>query len=65
MLTFSKSEVEKFIHRNKALRYGQAFHAYFKLEKITGADKAFCDKLYNASDDVAKAMIASRIDRTQ
>lgn len=65
MLMFSKSEVEKFRHNNKALRWGQAFHGYFKLERVTGQDKYFCDKLYNASEDVAKAMVASRTDRTQ
>lgn len=63
MLTFSKSMVEKFVHRNKSLRWGQAFHQHFKLHKITGTDKAFCDRLYNASDDTAKAMVASRTDK--
>ena len=65
MLKFSKSEVGKFVHRNKALRWGQAFHQYFKLEKVTGQDKYFCDKLYNADEATAKAMVASRTDHTQ
>lgn len=62
MLTFPKSAVERFRHRNLALRYGQAFHQHMKLEKVVGADKAFCDKLYNADEAIARAMIASRID---
>lgn len=66
MLKFSKSVVDEFRHRNKALRWGQAFHQYMKLEKITNdADKRFCDRLYNAEESVAKAMVQSRIDRTQ
>ena len=62
MLMFPKSRVDKFKHTNKALRYGQQFHHFMKLEKIKGHDKAFCDRLYEASDELAKAMIASRID---
>lgn len=65
MLTFSASEVSKFRHDNKALRYGQAFHNYFKLHKITGADKHFCDKLWQVDEEKAKAMIKSRTDNTQ
>jgi hypothetical protein len=64
MLTFSKSSVDKFVHRNKVLRWGQAFHRQFKLDKVTNPqDKAFCDKLYNADESTAKAMIQSRLDR--
>lgn len=63
MITFSKSEVDSFRHSNKALRYGQAFHQHFKLEKVQGSDKEFCDRLYQAPDDVAKAMVASRTDQ--
>lgn len=65
MLQFSKSEVDKFRHQNKALRWGQAFYKHFKLHKVEGSDKAFCEKLYNASEEVAKAMVASRTDKTQ
>lgn len=65
MITFSKTEVDKFFHKNKHLRYGQEFYHYFKLEKITGEDKPFCDKLYVAEDNDAKSMIASRIDHSQ
>ncbi len=63
---FSKSEVEKFRHNNKALRWGQAFHSFFKLHKVTGADKNFCDKLFVEVDEAkAKNMVASRIDKNQ
>lgn len=68
MLTFQKSAVDQF-HRlyqggkgafingfaMKGLRYGQAFHQWFKLEKITNEEnKAFCDKLYYTDDETAK-----------
>lgn len=63
-LTFPKSLTDRFRHNNKALRYGQAFHRFMRLEKLKfPADKAFCDKLYNADDETAKAMIASRINK--
>lgn len=63
MLTFPKSAVDGFVHRNKSLRWGQAFHQHMKLHKVTGQDKPFCDKLYNADDATAKAMVASRTDK--
>lgn len=63
MLMFSKSLVDGFKHRNKTLRYGQALHQYAKLEKVTGQDKNFCDRLYEADEEKAKSMIASRLDR--
>lgn len=63
MLMFCKSNVDKFQHRNKALRYGQAFHHFMKLKKVTHSqDKEFCDRLYNATDEKAKQMIVSRTD---
>lgn len=66
MLMFSKSEVDRFIHTNKAQRWGQAFHQHMKLGKITGPDKSFCDRLRNESDESkAKNMVASRTDKTQ
>lgn len=66
MLTFSKSEVENFVHRNTSKRWGQAFHQHFKLERVTGQDKSFCDRLYNeTNDERAKAMVISRTDQTQ
>lgn len=67
MLTFSQTQVQEF-HRslyNPALRWGQAFHQYFKLEKIKGADKDWCDKLYYADTQTAKSMVKERTDCTQ
>lgn len=62
MMQISKTTFEKFKHNNKHLRYGQAIHQFLKLEKITGAEKGFCDKLYYEPDDAkAKAMILSRV----
>ena len=65
MITFPSTQIALFKAQkyDKYLRYGQAFHQYMKLEKITNLlDKAFCDKLYNASNEVAKLLIASRTD---
>lgn len=64
MITFQKSRVDEFRHTNKSLRWGQAFYSYMKLHKVTyPQDKEFCDRLYNASDEVAKQMVASRLDK--
>lgn len=67
MLTFSKSEVARFKHGNKALRWGQAFFNHFKLDKVTHPqDKEFCDRLYSEpSDAKARAMVQGRTDQTQ
>lgn len=66
MLTFSASEVKRFVHNNKAKRWGQAFYNHMKLEKVTGQDKGFCDRIYNESDEAkAKNMVASRTDTSQ
>lgn len=78
-IRISKSEIDQFhrMHQNgkgafvqdfklKGLRRGQAFHQYFKLEKITNEeDKKFCDVLYNATDEEANIMIASIMDHGQ
>lgn len=66
-LVFSKSQVETFRHNNnKSLRWGQAFHQHFKLEKVTGLDKGFCDRLYNEPNDQrAKALVQGRTDNSQ
>ena len=65
MITFTKSKVDAFKHLNTHLRWGQAFFGYMKLEKVTNQqDKEFCDRLYNATDEKAKAMVASRLDRS-
>ena len=65
MLTFSKSEVDRIQHTNLALRWGQNFHQKMKLDRVTGPDKNWCDKLYAASDNIAKAMVRQRTDMTQ
>lgn len=63
MITFAKSKVDAFQHHNKHLRWGQAFYGFMKLSKVTNPqDKEFCDRLYNATDDKAKAMVQSRLD---
>ncbi len=64
MLSFTKSCVDTFKHVNKSQRYGQAFYSYMKLDKVCERqDKDFCNRLYNADDAKAKAMIQSRIDQ--
>lgn len=69
MLTFSKSEVDQFnrlFQSGKGLRYGQAFHQHFKLEKVTNEeDVVWADRLYQTDGDIAKAMIAGHTDATQ
>jgi hypothetical protein len=64
MLTFSATEVKNFRKPADGRRWGQAFYDHFKLDKVT-SDRVFCDELYNAPDDVAKAMVSRRIDQTQ
>lgn len=65
MIMFAATKVAKFSHKNLSLRYGQAFHQYMKLEKVTNVeDKRFCDRIYNEiSEEKVKAMITSRIDK--
>lgn len=64
MITFQKSKVDSFVHKNKSLRWGQAFHHFMKLEKVTNPqDKEFCDRIYNADDEKAKQMVMSRLDK--
>lgn len=63
MLTFSKSQVDSFRNTNPHLRWGQAFHQHFKLERCT-QDREFCDKLYQADDETAKKMVEARLDRS-
>ena len=66
MLMFPKSTVDAFRHTNKSKRWGQAFYDYMKLSKVQAAqDKEFCDRLYNADDARAKAMVQSRTDKGQ
>ena len=63
MIMFPATSVANFRRTNLALRYGQEFHQYMKLEKVTDPkDKLFCDRLFNANDKLAKKMITSRTD---
>lgn len=63
MLMFSQSTVNTFVHKDKNLRWGQAFYDFMKLHKITNPeDKIFCDRLYNAEDGEAKHMVMARLD---
>jgi hypothetical protein len=63
MIMFAATKVALFIHTNKALRYGQEFHQYMKLEKVSNPlDKAYCDRIYYAEDSLAKGLIQSRTD---
>ncbi len=66
-ITFTATEVNNFnkTPRNPNLRFGQAFHQYFKLEKISGQDKDWCDKLYNADTATAKKMVEKATDSNQ
>lgn len=69
-ITISKSEIERFcsyrISNRNGLRLGQAFHQYFKLEKITNEeDKIFCDRLYEMDGDEARKAIESITDYGQ
>ncbi len=61
MLTFPRSRVDGFKHTNKHLRWGQAFYQYMQLHKCQ-QDYMFCQRLYNAPDEVAQAMVKERID---
>jgi hypothetical protein len=65
-LTFTSSVIQDFKHENKALRYGQAFYQWMKLEKVVNeVDKRFCGRLYNADELTAKSMIFARTDFSQ
>lgn len=63
LLTFPKSTFDQFRHTNN-LRWGQAFYGFMRLDKCT-QDKVFADRLYSASDEVAKAMVILRLGRNQ
>lgn len=42
-------------------RFGQAFHDFLELEKVT-SNKEWNDRLYSADDDTAKVMVKSVLD---
>lgn len=65
MLTFTASFLSQFKRQHPELRYGQEFHQWARLDKITGEDLLFCDKLYQADEHLAKYMIGSRTDFSQ
>jgi len=47
------------------LRWGQAFHQYMGLEKVTSnANKEWADKLYYAKDNQAKNMVRKVLDES-
>jgi len=59
----SKTLVDGFKHTDPNLRWGQAFHQYAKLEKVSNnANREWADKLYNAPDNIAKNMVRKVID---
>lgn len=70
-LVFPRSAVLRFYKENptwkeKGLRLGQAFFNWMELDKVkTPENKAFCDKLFNVTSDVAARMIISRTDWEQ
>lgn len=56
------SRLQAFRYDEKSsLRWGQAFHQYMGLEKVTQG-KVWCDRLYQADNDVAKAMVHEVLD---
>lgn len=66
-LRISATEIEQFYRSRPSLelRLGQAFHSHFKLERITGADRSFCDRLYNADGSQARKLISCITDHSQ
>jgi hypothetical protein len=63
MLTFSNDLTANFNHSNKSKSYGKAFLDFAKIKVSSlesNQDKEFCDRLCNASEEKAKAMIVSR-----
>lgn len=67
MITFTATMVKEFEKqpRDLNLRWGQQFHQYFNLDKITSKHKIWCDTLYNAADEEAKRMVKAHTDHTQ
>ena len=61
ILTFPRTRVNAFKHDKPHLRWGQAFYQHMELHKCK-QDYMFCQRLYNATDEVAQAMVAARID---
>lgn len=63
MIKFPKSRVDRFRHTNAHKRWGQAFYDWMRLDKVRDAvDKAYCDRIYTATDAEARQLVASRLD---
>lgn len=60
-LLIPASRLAQFRHTDKNLRWGQAFYLFMELGKCV-QDRDFCDKLFNAPDDVAKNLVRLHID---
>ena len=62
-ITFPFSRVAGFVPKPNGQRWGQQFHEYMGLEKITNpTDKDVCDKIYNLPRDEAERIVNLRID---
>lgn len=63
MIIFPKSRIDQFVHTNQDLRWGQQFYQHMELHKCTNPEDAvFLDRLYNADDETAKAMVRDYTD---
>lgn len=66
MMMFSASVLAYFSPlAYRGMRVGQAYHNFLSLHKVTGEDKEWCDKFYEADGEVAYAMLRERTDFTQ
>ena len=54
---------KEYKNMSRDLRMGQAFHQWYKLDKVTSdSNKQWADQLYNASASTVTMMIESRLD---
>lgn len=58
-ICFSRDLVNNF-RPNPDQRWGQSFYEYMKLDRCH-QDREFCDRIYNAQDEEAKALVHSRL----
>lgn len=49
----------------KGQRVGQAYYNFLSLHKVTGDEKEWCDKFYEADGNIAYSMLRDRTDYTQ
>ncbi len=66
MVTFPATRIERFQKEywplvKGSMRYGQAFHTYLGLEKLS-TDKEWLDRLYQSDGETARKMIEERTD---